>query len=97
MDFYKILASFLVLIVLVSCDDKAPKEEESYNAFFIYPGSKKKAYVGTVTGLSSCKYVVSNYYTKRRKYIKGEWDYICCLRNPAAGNECVEMRKYGDD
>lgn len=97
MKLNKILLALLVLLALASCKEKNPSEEAGYNAFFVYPETEKKVYIGTVTGLSSCKYVASDYYNKRRKYIKGKWDYICCLRNEATGEECVEKHRYGDD
>lgn len=94
-----LLKSLLLLvgICLFSACEKKPDATEtySYNSFFVYPEpEEKKVYVGTVTGLSSCKYIVSDYYAKRHKYIKGEWDYICCLRTKES--ECSEKHRYED-
>ena len=85
------------LLLFTACEREIDvTETNNYNAFFVYPEpDAKKAYVGTVVGLSSCKYVVSNYYTKRRKYIKGEWDYICCLKTE--DHDCAEKHRYKDN
>jgi hypothetical protein len=92
----KYLPIFCILLVITSCGKEPdPTENYTYNAFFVFPKpSEQKVYVGTVTGLSSCKYVVSDYYTKRRKFIKGKWDYICCLHTDKG--ECVEQHRYED-
>ncbi len=98
MNAIKIVILFIAITATVSCGDSKPDntpnyENNSYNAYFIYPiGNEKKAYVGTVKGLSSCKYVVSTYYSKRRKFVEGDWDYVCCLR--IEGNECAEEHRY---
>lgn len=92
----KLIASAcaIILCFLVACEEKKDDTQTNkYNAFFVYPvGKDKRTYVGTVKGLSSCKYIVSDYYSKRRKFIKGDWDYVCCLR--AEGNECLEEHRY---
>jgi len=88
---------FIPALLLFSCDDrKSATETNTYNAYFVFPKpEEKKKYVGTVTGLSSCKYIVSDYYNKRRKFIKGDWDYICCLKT--SKSSCAEKHRYKDD
>lgn len=91
-----ILCSMSVLF-LSSCGDDAvsPHERNTYNSYFIqYEPDEKKIYVGTVKGLSSCKYIVSDYYAKRRKFIKGKWDYMCCLKTGISN--CAEKHRYKD-
>jgi hypothetical protein len=89
----KSLLLLACVIFFSGCDKKAPTEDYKYNAFFVFPDGKK-AYVGTVTGLSSCKYVVSDYFAKRRKFVKGQWDYICCWKTD--DNECFEQHRYNE-
>ena len=91
-----------MLFSFLACKEETKATETyKYNAFFSHPedGSKysgKKIYVGTVTGLSSCKYIVSNYYAKRRKLLPKEgWDYICCLDSKE--DACKEQHRYGED
>lgn len=88
--------SLLTITLLAACDNKKDvTETSSYNAFFVFPKPEERiVYVGTVTGLSSCKYIVSDYYSKRRKFIKGEWDYICCLNTEESS--CQEKHRYKD-
>jgi hypothetical protein len=91
---------YLILLSLVgffsACDQKPdPTETNTYNAFIdLGAPDHKRLYVGTVTGLSSCKYVVSDYYTKRRKLIRSGWDYVCCLNTP--DDKCAEEHRYGE-
>jgi hypothetical protein len=94
LNYNKILVLLVCFCFLSACEkEQEPTETYSYNAYFIYPKPEdKKVYVGTVTGLSSCKYIVSDYYAKRYKYIKGKWDYVCCLRTDKS--ECAEEHKY---
>lgn len=89
-----LIFGLLIVTLIVACDKKKDATEtNTYSAFFVHPKPDKKIiYVGTVKGLSSCKYIVSDYYSKRRKFIKGEWDYICCLKT--ADNECAEKHRY---
>ncbi len=96
----KKICSFLILVImslpLLSCDEKKSRtEEKEYNVLFLYPASDKSAkrvYIGTVKGLSSCKYIAGQYYFKRRFLLKEKWAYICCLRTEK--NECAEEHKY---
>jgi hypothetical protein len=85
------------LIVLFGCDDsKSVTETNTYNAYFVqFEPEETKRYVGTVTGLSSCKYIVSDYYAKRRKFIEGKWDYACCLKTKQSN--CAEKHRYKGD
>jgi hypothetical protein len=92
-----LILSILIITPLVACDNKKDvTETNSYNSFFVFPKPDERiVYVGTVKGLSSCKYAVSDYYSKRRKFVKGQWDYICCLKT--ADNECAEKHRYKDE
>lgn len=97
MKIIKCAALLIILLFSASCEKKPDeRENNSYNAYFVYPvgAGEKKVYVGTVTGLSSCKYIVSSHYAKRRKFVEGPWDYECCLR--AGENECAETHRYGE-
>ena len=91
------ISSLLFSLFLASCEEKVSATEENvYNSYFVqYEPEEKKMYVGTVTGLSSCKYIVSDYYAKRRKFIKGSWDYMCCLKT--ARSNCSEKHRYKGD
>ncbi len=91
-----LLLLLIIIPFLASCEEKKdPHEKYQYNAFFVHPDPTiRPYYIGSVTGLSSCKYVVGNYYSKRRKLIKGEWDYKCCLRTRE--DECAEEHRYHD-
>ena len=95
----KLLTTFCLSLTfcLASCDDKVSATETNvYNSYFIqYEPEEKKLYVGTVTGLSSCKYIVSDYYAKRRKFIDGSWDYMCCLKTKRSN--CSEKHRYKED
>lgn len=95
-----VIIAIFALLVFACKPEQKETETYSYNAFFVYPPGHPKAekgpvYVGTVTGLSSCKYVTSDYYTKRRKFIGDGWDYICCHRTEE--NECEAQHRYGED
>lgn len=76
-------------ISLVSCWDKeiSPKESYKYNVWIEHIKGKK-IYIGTVKGLSSCKYIAN-------KKIGGsknpEWSYFCCWQKN--GNKCYEQHK----
>lgn len=92
----KVILTVLILITLLlvsACkDENGDDTKTNYNVFFITPAPKKeRIYIGTVKGLSSCKYIASSYYS-HRLWIGKNWDYICCLRTPE--NECLEERKY---
>jgi hypothetical protein len=97
MEFAAVKSAVLLacFVFLLGCEKKAPTEEYSYNAFFVTPEpDSKRVYVGTVTGLSSCKYIVSDYFNKRRKFIKGNWDYVCCWRDEE--HQCIEEHRYNE-
>ncbi len=79
----------ILLIITPSCKKKDDTNNNYYNVLFITPKEGRK-YIGTVKGLSSCKYTASNYYAHRRSWIK-EWDYVCCLRTKES--ECLEEVK----
>lgn len=90
------LATMLVLAVS-ACDQKKESDDSNsnyYNVYFIMPKTAERKYIGTVRGLSSCKYTASSYYS-HRLWIGKEWDYVCCLRQKE--NQCVEEQKYGED
>ena len=83
-----------MIVFLSSCkDERKTTETNTYNAYFVQDEpEEKKIYVGTVTGLSSCKYIVSDYYAKRRKFYHGAWDYMCCLKT--GSSNCAEKHRY---
>jgi hypothetical protein len=88
---------YLLLIIilsnfLISCDEKQDTSNNNhYNVIFIMP-NKTESYIGTVKGLSACKYIAGNYYFLRRSWIKSGWDYKCCLKT--TNNECETVEKY---
>ena len=86
----------LLAFFIISCDQQKPDERESYkyNAYFEMKdgGKVNRMYVGTVTGLSSCKYIVSTFYAKRRAHVKGHWDYVCCRQGESKA--CVSEDRY---
>ncbi len=92
------IVSLIVLITLLfnvtACEKKKEDDKlnSKYNVYFIMPDSSKRVYIGTVTGLSSCKYTASSYYSHRRSLIADGWDYVCCLRT--SENECAAEEKY---
>lgn len=89
------LTTLLVIFSIFSlCACKKEDEEDRnnnyYNVLFITPKGER-SYIGTVRGISSCKYTASSYYS-HRLWIGKNWDYICCLRTKE--NECAEEHKY---
>jgi len=99
MSKYSILLIVISLFFTISCEKKEETTEKlQYNSYFVYPvdninkDNSPKTYVGTVKGLSSCKYIVSKYYSDRRKFIKGDWDYMCCVRTKESS--CAEQHRY---
>tara|TARA_B100001564_G_C20334360_1_gene531580 strand:- start:8 stop:313 length:306 start_codon:yes stop_codon:yes gene_type:complete len=77
--------------ILVSCDGQkvSKKEKYRYNVLISKDMGKmppNRRYVGTVTGLSSCKYAGMQY--KRKHGISKDWETVCCWYT--ATSKCQE-------
>lgn len=93
---YTLLLILIPALAAISAckKDKEDRNSNKYNVLFITPKPEsERIYIGTVTGISSCKYTASSYYSHRLWIGKG-WDYVCCLRTPK--DECAEEHKYED-
>lgn len=96
----KFIAAIILIPILfgvTACKEKKDKREKnSYNAFIeLQYDNNRRVYVASTKGLSSCKYLVSRYFSKHRNHIDGKWDYVCCLRS--GKDECAAEHRYKDD
>lgn len=86
---YLFIAAFFILVSIVSCGDsgKSPQETYTYHVWLEHQNGKK-IYAGTVTGLSSCKYIANQKIGGSKN---PGWSYFCCWENN--GNKCSERHK----
>lgn len=89
-----VLMIFIIFLSFVAaCDEKKekdPRNDNYYNVLFITEEGKQ-GYIGTVKGITSCRYHASRYYTQHRTVLSEKWDYKCCLKTK--DDECKEEHK----
>lgn len=84
----KLLLVLLLCFSIFSCEEKInPNETYKYDVWIVSK-YKKKYYLGTVTGLSSCKYIANQ---KIKGDINTGWTYECCLVTKLS--RCKEKHK----
>ena len=88
-----VFAIIVPIILITACKKDKEPDNKQYNVIFITLAKGERTYIGTVKGLSSCRYVASRYHSTNKP--SGEWDYVCCLRT--RDSECAKEMKYKEE